>query len=162
MASAPDAVGPMEESWVSQLIAWALTAAGGFVLLARWVSRGGARRPGHSRFTPGLVFGHFILAALGLVVWILSLATGNRPLGWAALVLLVPVAALGFTMLARWLPTYRQARYPVTAGGAHAAAGQAGDSPPERSFPVPVVGAHGLLAVTTVVLVLLSDLGVGG
>jgi hypothetical protein len=34
--------------------------------------------------------------------------------------------------------------------------------PPEQHFPVPVVGVHGLLAVTTVVLVLLTALDVGG
>ena len=35
------------------------------------------------------------------------------------------------------------------------------DVPAEQHFPVVVVGAHGLLAVTTVVLVLLAALGVG-
>jgi hypothetical protein len=34
--------------------------------------------------------------------------------------------------------------------------------PPERNFPVAVVIAHGLVAVTTLVLVLLTALGVGG
>ena len=31
--------------------------------------------------------------------------------------------------------------------------------PPERNFPLPVVIAHGLLAVTTIVLVLVTTLG---
>jgi hypothetical protein len=31
--------------------------------------------------------------------------------------------------------------------------------PPERNFPVPVVAAHGILAVTTLVLVLFTMLG---
>jgi hypothetical protein len=36
-----------------------------------------------------------------------------------------------------------------------------GDSPPERSFPVTIVGAHGVLAVTTLVLVVLTMIGIG-
>jgi len=33
--------------------------------------------------------------------------------------------------------------------------------PPEQHFPVPLIGLHGLLAVTTLVLVLLTALGIG-
>jgi hypothetical protein len=33
--------------------------------------------------------------------------------------------------------------------------------PPERNFPLPVVLIHGVLAVTTLVLVLFTALGVG-
>jgi hypothetical protein len=33
--------------------------------------------------------------------------------------------------------------------------------PPERNFPLPVVILHGVMAVTTLVLVLLTALGVG-
>jgi hypothetical protein len=33
--------------------------------------------------------------------------------------------------------------------------------PPERNFPLPVVVVHGILAVTTLVLVLFTALGVG-
>ncbi len=34
--------------------------------------------------------------------------------------------------------------------------------PPERNFPLPVVIAHGVFAVVTITLVLLTALGVGG
>jgi hypothetical protein len=45
---------------------------------------------------------------------------------------------------------------------AEAAAGQTGsDLPPEQHFPVAVIGLHGLLAVATLVLVLLTALGIG-
>ena len=54
------------------------------------------------------------------------------------------VALLGFTMAARWL---QDRRAPVPA------------RPPEQHFPVPVVVLHGLLAATTLVLVLLAALG---
>jgi hypothetical protein len=60
-------------------------------------------------------------------------------------------------MFARWIPAYRR-RGTVT-GAAETATAAA---PAERHFPVAVVGGHGVLAVTTVVLVLLTALGVGG
>jgi manganese efflux pump family protein len=63
------------------------------------------------------------------------------------------VAALGFTMARLW----RQER-----AAAEAATGQpTTELPPEQHFPVPVIGLHGLLALTTLVLVLLTALGVG-
>jgi hypothetical protein len=36
------------------------------------------------------------------------------------------------------------------------------DAPAEQHFPVPIVALHGLLAATTLVLVLLTAAGVGG
>lgn len=128
---------------IAALIAWVVTAAGGFVLLGTWLARGGSPS---SRFSPTLIFGHFALAAAGLVVWIVYLFADQTMLAWIAFVLLVPVALLGFTMLVKWLPTYR----------ARATAGV--DAPAERHFPVVVVGAHGVVAVVTVVLVLLTAL----
>jgi hypothetical protein len=140
---------------IAALITWLLTAAGGFVMLGVWVSKGGMRS---SKFPPALIFGHFALAAIGLVLWIIYLITEAEGLAWVAFVVMVPVALLGFVMLARWIPTYRGAAVPVGAGSPEAAVAAA---PAEKHFPVPVVGAHGLLAVVTVVLVLLTALGVG-
>jgi len=132
---------------IAALITWVITALGGFYLLYTWISRGGPRKPSTSHFPPALIFGHFSLAAIGLVLWIIYVITDSEALSWVAFVLLLPVAALGFTMLFRWLPTYRNR---ATA-----------DPPAERHFPVAVVGGHGLFAVVTVVLVLLTALGVG-
>lgn len=147
---------------VAALITWIVTAAGGFFLLATWIRHGGARNhvAGGSRFPPALIFGHFALAAAGLVIWIIYVATDSDALAWVAFIVLLPVALLGFTMLARWIPTYRtQTRAAAPVGAVQ----QALDTgPAERSFPVAVVGAHGVLAVTTVVLVLLTALKVGG
>ncbi|MEV4089343.1 hypothetical protein AB0J43_54680 [Nonomuraea fuscirosea] len=91
----------------------------------------------------------------------------------------MPVALLGFVMLARWIPVHRaaaprtvapgsaapetsapttaafQATAPGTAPGAAAGA----VAPAERHFPVAVVIGHGVLAVVTLVLVLLTVLG---
>jgi len=84
-------------------------------------------------------------------IWIIYLAADKTALAWIALAIL---ALLGWTMFAIWLRR-RQAH-------AGAAAAAAPGSPPEQHFPVAVVALHGLLAVTTVVLVLLTALGVGG
>lgn len=137
---------------VAALVAWVITALGGFILLGTWIGRGGTRQrdAGASRFPPGLIFGHFLLAATGLVLWIVYLAADSAALAWVCFAILVVVALLGFTMAARWL---QDRRAPVAAGG------QASARPPEQHFPVPVVVLHGLLAATTLVLVLLAALG---
>jgi hypothetical protein len=151
---------------VAALIAWLVTALGGFYLLGRWLARGGVRGP--SRFPAPVIFGHFLLAAAGLIVWIVFLVAHAKALAWTAFVILLPVAALGFTMFFRWIGVYRSAAVPAPAParvGAPAAAGtpaaaSAGDAiPAERHLPVPVVLAHGALAATTLVLVLLAALG---
>jgi hypothetical protein len=139
---------------IAALITWVLTAGGGFYMLATWVSNGGTRQPRTSNFPPALIFGHFALAAIGLVVWIIYVITDTEALTWVAFVLLLPVALLGFIMVSRWLPARRTS--------AHAAVGTSAVGPPEQRFPVPVVAGHGLLAVVTLVLVLLTALGVGG
>ena len=113
------------------LISWIVTAGGGFVLLAMWLSRGGMQQREGAQIRPALILSHF---------------------GLAAFVILVAVAALGFTMFAIW---WRRRQ----AGTLAAADAQPGE-PAEQHFPVPIVALHGLLAVTTVVLVLLSALEV--
>jgi hypothetical protein len=138
------------------LIAWVVTAGGGFVLLTIWLARGGMRNGAdqRSRIRPPLILSHFLLAAAGLVIWIVYLANDKEWLAWLALGMLGAVALLGFTMFGIWLKQ-RQTRM-VPAMGADTM------EPPEQHFPVPIVALHGLLAVTTVVLVLLTAAGVGG
>ncbi|MGW5284657.1 hypothetical protein ACWERI_35340 [Streptomyces collinus] len=147
---------------IAALIAWLITALGGFYMLGTWIQRGGIRQQqtGTSRLPAPVVFGHFALAAIGLVVWILYVVADKSALAWTAFGLLLPVALLGFVMLARWIPVYRNrttvAAAPATGPGAEGAA------PAERHFPLAVVLAHGLFAVVTLVLVLLTALGIGG
>ncbi|MFE9370404.1 hypothetical protein ACFYM2_11595 [Streptomyces sp. NPDC006711] len=76
------------------LVTWVITALGGFYMLGTWLTRGGARG-GTSRLPVPVVFGHFALAAIGLVVWIVYLVTDKDALAWTAFILLVPVALLG-------------------------------------------------------------------
>jgi hypothetical protein len=154
---------------IAALILWILTAGGGFYLLATWIAKGGTRPApaGGSKFPPALIFGHFLLAVAGLIVWIIYVVNDKTALAWAAFVILAVVALLGFTMLARWIPSYR-ARTPVAATTGLGSAAPAGAAsapaagPAESHFPVAIVAGHGLLAATTLVLVLLTALGVGG
>ncbi|WP_068280976.1 hypothetical protein [Aldersonia kunmingensis] len=153
---------------IAALITWILTALGGSLMLAKWVQGGGHRKPSSTRLSPPIILGHFALAAVGLVLWIIYLAADSNPIGWIAFVLLVPVALLGFAMLIRWIPTYQASRNPAAVGAGSYSPGPDGPmpgegaAPPERHFPVAVVGGHGVLAVVTVVLVLLTNLGIGG
>jgi hypothetical protein len=138
------------------LISWVLTAGGGFVLLSIWLRRGGMRQQQEAgnRIRPPLILSHFLLAATGLVIWIIYLATDKDGLAWIAFVVLAVVALLGWTMFAIWA----RRRQTPAAGVEPAAVG----APAEQHFPVSVVALHGVLAVTTVVLVLLTALEVGG
>jgi len=145
---------------IAALVTWLLTAAGGFYLLATWIAKGGVRQPRTSHFPPAVIFGHFLLAVIGLVVWIVYLVVDEDALAWTAFVLLLPVALLGFTMLIRWIPVYRAAGVSAGNGGA-SAPGSTPNGAPEKHFPVAAVAGHGTFAVVTVVLVLLTALGVG-
>jgi hypothetical protein len=154
---------------VAALLTWLVTAVGGLVMVAAWVARGGARTARDStavgaartaagaaglpvsaptRLPPPLVLSHVGIAVAGLAVWMAYLITDDHRLSWAAFVLLLPVAALGFTMLARWVQA-----------GDHRRDAARGAARPESAFPLPVVIGHGIFAVTTVVLVLLTALG---
>ena len=156
------------------LIAWVITALGGFGLLGIWLRNGGleaSSRPG-ARIRAPRVFSHMGLAATGLVLWIIYLAADKDAIAWAAVIVLAPVAILGFSMLAIWIQqrqrqtgTAAPGTTASTSGGASGSAGAVrvgADSPPEQHFPVPIVVLHGLLAVTTLILAILASAGVGG
>jgi hypothetical protein len=134
-------------------ISWIVTAGGGFVLLTLWLRHGGMRQREGRQIRPALILSHFVLAGTGLVLWIIYLATDSDALAWIALAVLVAVALLGWTMFAIWYQR-RQARVAEAATSAPGV-------PAEQRFPVSIVTLHGILAVTTVVLVFLAALGVG-
>ena len=131
------------------LISWVLTAGGGFILLAIWLRNGGMSQRAPGEIRPYLILSHFALAATGLLLWIIFVATDTDALAWIAFVLLAVVAILGFTMFAIWY----QRRQGMTAGEAPPMG-----TPAEQRFPVAVVGVHGLLAVITVVLVFIATI----
>lgn len=144
------------------LITWIIAAIGGFVMLGVWLRHGAARAAeatvgggphaqadggatptAKSHLPAPLVYAHFALAVVGLIVWIIYLITSAMALGWIALVLVLIVAIAGFVMFFRWLAQRRSGTAPGEA------------VTPERHFPTAVVVAHGVFATATVVLVII-------
>ncbi|MEV6056125.1 hypothetical protein [Streptomyces sp. NPDC052107] len=125
------------------LCAWLLTAGLGGYLGTVWVRYGGLRQrtPGVTRLPLWLVLGHVALAVAGLAAWTAYVVGGVRSSAWTACAVVLIVAAFGFMMLLRWLPS----------SGRHSH----GDATAERHFPLTAVVAHGTTAGATVLLVLL-------
>lgn len=140
---------------VTTLVAWALTAVVGLFILGTWLAGGGVRRAGdrgrHRRLPPSLVFGHLTLAAAGLAVWAVFVTLRDAGVAWLALGFLVVAAVLGIAMFVRWVPSYRARSTGRGPGAAHRVE-------PERNIPLTIVLGHGVLAVTTLVLVVLTAL----
>lgn len=132
-------------SWAA-LVTWVITAGGGFVLLGTWLKHGGMQQRDRGRIGPAVILAHAQLAAAGLVLWIVYLAIDKSALAWIAFALLLVVALFGFTMFGMWASGRRRPQQPAAA---------------EQRFPVPVVGLHGVLAATTLVLVFLTAVGIG-
>ena len=137
------------------LIAWVVTAGLGFAMLAVWLKRGGMRQSASGRIRPPLILSHFLPAAAGLVLWIVYIADDSDTVKWIAFGTLVVVALLGWTMFFIWAKQRSMRSQPVES--AVPAVG-----PAEQHFPIGVIALHGLAAVTTVVLVFLTAIGVGG
>jgi manganese efflux pump family protein len=137
------------------LITWLITAGFGSWMLAVWVRRGGLSRgttAPESHLPAARVFSHFGLAAVGLIIWIAYLAVESATLAWIAFADLVLVALLGGVLVARWSKDRRGRTGAVRAASSDLA---------EQHFPVVAVALHGVFAVTTLVLVLLTAAGVG-
>ena len=141
---------------IAALLTWLVTAGFGSFMLARWIGHGGLRAGGAAtHFPPARVFTHFGLAAVGLIVWIVYLVTGMPVLAWVAVADLVLVALLGGLLVRRWSADGRAAM--SASGGSDAAEVDLA----EQHIPRAPVVLHGIFAVSTLVLVLLSTLGVG-
>jgi|SRR5215472_850718 len=159
------------------LIVWFITALWGLYMLAVWLIENDATRKGNaaSRLPLPVILAHVTFAVTGLVVWVAYLLLNRPALAWVAVGILVPIALLGLSMFARWIPVYRMADEDVSvpvgavSGGAPGATpapvpgiGSLRERPAEGSFPLLIVLAHGVSAVSTVVLVVLTALGVSG
>jgi hypothetical protein len=157
---------------LAALGAWILAAGSGSYILGGWISHGGIRRlrAGGAGLSPVVIFGHFALAAAGLLVWIIFLATGWAALAWAAVGLLLPVAGLGMAMLtiglsgepARAVPAVPLSAVPLPVGPLPVVPLLADRAPAARHTSLLVVLGHGLLAVGTILLVLLAALAASG
>ncbi|MCW2895784.1 MAG: hypothetical protein JWO75_5273, partial [Actinomycetia bacterium] len=102
--------------------------------------------------------------ALGLVLWVSFLLSGWVALAWTALAILAPVAGLGMGVLLLGLPG--PARPPIGARAIRARAVGAravGARVPVRRARIPVLAivAHGMFAVTALLLVLMATIGAG-
>ena len=143
------------------LITWFVGVLAGLYMLTVWLIENDvtAKQAAPSHLPAPVIFTHLTLAVGGLALWAAYLILDRETLAWAAFGLLCVIVALGVTMFARWIPVYRE---PVAA----VRAGQIQDGtvtvPAEGNFPVALVAAHGLLAGSTLVLVLLTAMGVGG
>lgn len=149
---------------VFALFTWFVTAFAGLYLLAIWLIEYDIGAPGGAvtRLPRTVVSGHVLLAASGLVAWIAYLILDRDMLAWIALATLGAVALLGFTMLGRWILVRRAIAAALRARPGDGFTRARVPMPAESHFPVPLVVAHGLLAVSTLTLVGLTCLGMGG
>jgi hypothetical protein len=146
---------------LAALVTWLITAGFGFFMLVRWATRGGLRKVdgAGTHLPPVRVFTHFGLAVAGLILWIIYLVTGNTTLAWIAAADLVVVASIGLVMARQWAKDGRAAMAAATAGAVRADAG--GVDLAEQHIPRPPLVIHGVFAVSTLVLVVLTALGIG-
>jgi hypothetical protein len=161
------------------LITWFAAVLAGLFMLTVWLIENDVtgRHTAPSQLRVPIIFGHLTLAITGLGLWVAYLALDRDVLAWASVATLAAVVLLGITMFARWLPVYREPALPTASavltgpGRSPGTALPAGGTPPsvqlsagpaESHFPVAVIAAHGLLAGVTLVLVVLTALGIGG
>lgn len=147
---------------IAALITWVATAGFGFTMLWIWVGRGGVSSRFRRRLTSRRLLVHIVPAVTGLLVWIAFVADGAAALGWVAFALLASVGGLGFWNFFLWQKR-RLGVLRATPNHWNLPPGLAGNEqiPAEQHFPVVSVFLHGVLAVTTVALVLLANLSAG-
>ena len=149
------------------LVAWLCTVSVGLYLLAIWLIEYDRefQSTAATRLPVPVIGAHALLAFGGLAVWALYLISDAARLAWVAAATLGVVATLGLTMAARWIGVRRAHDPPqavaVLVGGRPGPASTRVPVPPERHFPAPVVIVHGIFAGATILLVLLTALGVG-
>jgi hypothetical protein len=150
---------------VLALITWIITALGGLYLLAIWLIEYDPdfQRAAATRLPVPVISAHVLFALGGLALWLMYLITDEDIFAWGTIAVLAFVATFGLTMAVRWIGVYRagpvrdsEAAMPMSQGSAALAV------PPERHFPVSVVIGHGIFATATIILVVLTILGVGG
>ncbi|MBW8482394.1 hypothetical protein [Actinomadura parmotrematis] len=128
---------------LAALVTWVLTASAGLYLLVVWIVNGGGLRGQATkvtRFPVAVLVGHPSAAVVGLAVWIGYLWSGAAALAWTAFGALLVTIVQGVLLFTRWL---------VGRGGRHARG-------IEQPFPAVAVIAHGVVAATTLVLVLVT------
>jgi hypothetical protein len=129
---------------VGALLAWLAAAASGGLVLARWLRAAGSPlRKTATAAPPAVILGHVSGGLLGLVLWAAFILGGWAVLAWIALGLLAPVAGAGMAVLVLGLPS----------------PGHPGLTARRSRIPVLAIFAHGLFAVTALLLVLMATIG---
>ena len=137
---------------IAALATWMVTISAGLILLVIWIIEYGRefQTAAATRLPVPVISAHALLGMVGLELGIVYLLVDDERLAWAAVAAMGAVALLGLIMAARWIRVYRA----VPAPGPSLT--RTITVPPERNFSLPVVVAHGILAVTTLVLVLFT------
>ena len=140
---------------VVALFTWMVTILAGLILLIIWIIEYDSefQTAAATRLPVPVISAHALLGLGGLMLWIGYLLLNQKQLAWATVAALGTVAVLGLVMAARWVRVYR------TVGNPGPSLTRDTIVPPERNFPLPVVVLHGILAVTTLVLVLFTAIG---
>jgi hypothetical protein len=88
------------------LLSWLVTVSLGAFMLRTWLARDGLRRERarEGGLPPHLIFGHAALALIGLLLWIVYLASGARLLAWAGVGALMVTVCLGLCTVTLWTP----------------------------------------------------------
>jgi hypothetical protein len=137
---------------IAALFAWMATVLVGLVLLIVWLMEYDReyQSSAATRLPVPVISAHALLGIGGLMVWAFYLVGDDGQLAWDTIADLGVVVSLGLIMAARWIGVYRRYGAPDSSTLVRV--------PPERHFPRSVVAVHGILAFSTVVLVVLSVL----
>jgi hypothetical protein len=138
----------------ASLFAWIATVLVGLLLLVIWLMEYDPEFQGAAatRLPVPLISTHALLGMAGLLLWGGYLLDDQDRLAWATIADMGLAVLLGLTMAWRWIRVYRTPADPDPSPTTMVAV------PPERHFPLPAVILHGVLAITTIVLVVLTAL----
>jgi hypothetical protein len=140
----------------ASLFAWIATVLVGLLLLVIWLMEYDPQFQSATatRLPIPVISTHALLGMAGLLLWGAYLLADEDRLAYATLADLGIAVVLGLTMAARWIRVYRTYRTPSR----DPSATRVVTVPPERHFPLSAVVLHGMLAVTTVILVVVTVL----
>lgn len=105
-----------------------------------------------TRLPSPLLVVHPLIAGIGVIVWILWLTRGGDALPWVMLGILLVGGSIGSVL---GIKTLRKAPDPVAVSPADPAEARLA----EKRIPLPAIAAHGLVALTLIVCVLVVALG---
>jgi hypothetical protein len=139
---------------IAALFTWMATVLVGLVLLIVWLMEYDRefQSAAATRLPVPVISAHALLGIGGLLVWGFYLVGDDEQLAWGTVADLGVVVLLGLIMAARWIGVYRAYGPPDSSPSRMIRV------PPERHFPRSVVAIHGILALSTLALVVLSVL----